>query len=248
MENMQNEEMEIDLWEIFRALKKRALMILAAALLCACLACGYTLLLVTPMYTSSSAMLVLSKEEATVSTADLQVGAQLTNDYSVLITSRPVLQEVIDTLSLDMDYEDLEKNITVTNPEETRILELSVKNPDPEMAKKIVDTLSDVSSQYIGEQMEVDPPKIIEEGEIPTQRTSPSMNKNVLLGFMAGLVVSAGLIVLRTVMDDTIKTEDDVTKYLGLYTLSSVPDRKDYVSGKKAGKKRTKKSRKGKKK
>ena len=49
-------------------------------------------------------------------------------------------------------------------------------------------------------------------------------------------------------MDDTIKTEDDVTKYLGLYTLSSVPDRKDYVSGKKAGKKRTKKSRKGKKK
>ena len=65
---------------------------------------------------------------------------------------------------------------------------------------------------------------------------------------MAGLVVSAGIIVLRTVMDDTIKTEDDVTKYLGLYTLSSVPDRKDYVSGKKAGKKRTKKSRKGKKK
>ena len=248
MENIQNEEMEIDLWEIFRALKKRALVILAAALLCACLACAYTLALVTPMYTSSSAMLVLSKEEATVSTADLQVGSQLTNDYSVLITSRPVLQEVINTLSLDMDYEDLEKKISVTNPEETRILELSVENPDPEMAKKIVDTLSEVSSQYIGEQMEVDPPKIIEEGEIPTKRTSPSMSKNVLLGFMAGLVVSAGLIVLQTVLDDTIKTEDDITKYLGLYTLSSVPDRKDYISGKKAGKKKKTKSRKGKKK
>ena len=248
MENMQNEEMEIDLWEIFRALKKRALMILAAALLCACVACAYTLILVTPMYTSSAAMLVLSKEEANVSTADLQVGAQLTNDYAVLITSRPVLQEVTDTLDLDMNYKQLEKNITVTNPEETRILELTVKNPDPEMAKKIVDTLSEVSSQYIGEQMEVDPPKIIEEGEIPTQRTSPSMSKNVLLGFMAGLIVSAGLIVLRTVLDDTIKTEDDVTKYLGLYTLSSVPDRKDYISGKKTGKKKTKTSRKGKKK
>lgn len=248
MENMQNEEMEIDLWEIFRALKKRALMVLAAALLCACLACAYTLVLVTPMYTSSAAMLVLSKEEATVSTADLQVGSQLTNDYSVLITSRPVLQEVINTLSLDMDYEELEKNITVNNPEETRILELSVENPEPEMAKEIVDTLSNVSSQYIGEQMEVDPPKIIEKGEIPTQRTSPSMSKNVILGFLAGLVVSAGFIVLRTVLDDTIKTEDDITKYLDLYTLSSVPDRKDYISGKKAGKKRTKTSRKGKKK
>ena len=248
MENTQNEEMEIDLWAIFRALKKRALMILAAALLCACLTCAYTLLLVTPMYTSSAAMLVLSKEEATVSTADLQVGSQLTNDYSVLITSRPVLQEVIDTLSLDMDYEHLERNITVTNPEETRILQLSVENPDPERAKEIVDTLSNVSSQYIGEQMEVDPPKIIEEGEIPTQRTSPSMSRNVLLGFMAGLVVSAGIIVLRTVLDDTIKTEDDITKYLGLYTLSSVPDRKDYISGKKAGKKKKTKSRKGKKK
>ena len=147
-----------------------------------------------------------------------------------------------------MDYEDLEKKISVTNPEETRILELSVENPDPEMAKKIVDTLSEVSSQYIGEQMEVDPPKIIEEGEIPTKRTSPSMSKNVLLGFMAGLVVSAGLIVLQTVLDDTIKTEDDITKYLGLYTLSSVPDRKDYISGKKAGKKKKTKARKGKKK
>ena len=94
--------------------------------------------------------------------------------------------------------------------------------------------------------MEVVPPKIIEEGEIPTVRTSPSMKKNAVLGILAGLVLSAGIIVVMTVLDDTIKSEDDITKYLGISTLSSVPDRKDYI-GKKNKRKNKRKAGKGRK-
>lgn len=90
--------------------------------------------------------------------------------------------------------------------------------------------------------MEVIPPKIIEDGEIPTVQTSPSMSKNTLFGLLVGLVLSAGIVVAITVMNDSIKTEDDIQKYLGISTLAVVPDRKDYI-GKKKGKK--KKSSKG---
>ena len=69
------------------------------------------------------------------------------------------------------------------------------------------------------------------------------MKKNALLGLLLGLFLSAGIIVVIAIMDDTIKTEEDIEKYLGLSTLTSVPDRKDYI--KKHGKK--KKSKKGRK-
>lgn len=247
MENTHEEEIEIDLREIFFALKKKILLIVAAALLTGCLSCVYTQFFMTPVYTSTSSMLVLTKETTLSSLADLQMGSQLTNDYKVLITSRPVLEDTIKNLDLDMTYKELKQAVTINNPQDTRILEITVNNPDAEMAKTIVNELASVSSAFIGDKMEVVPPKIIESGEIPTEKTSPSMKKNALLGLLAGFVLCAGIIVLMSVLDDSIKTEDDIEKYLGLSTLSSVPDRKDYISGKKRGSKKKKRNRKGRK-
>lgn len=239
-----DDEIEIDLIELFYALKKHLLVILAAFLAGAVIAGAYTKLLVTPIYSSTSTMLILTKETTLASLADLQIGSQLTSDYSVLITSRPVLQDVIDNLGLDMEYKDLEKNISINNPTDTRILEITVNDPDPETAKNIVDELSNVASEFIGDQMEVVPPKIIEEGEVPTEKTSPSTVKNTAIGAIAGFVIAAGVVVVMTIMDDTIKTEDDVERYLGIPTLSSVPDRKDYLSGKPNSGKKSKKKKK----
>lgn len=225
-----DDEIEIDLRELFFALKKRILILLAALAAGAVLAGTYTALLVTPIYSATSTMLVLTKETTLSSLADLQIGSQLTQDYSMLITSRTVLQEVIDNLGLDMNYKTLEGNISINNPEDTRVLEITVTNPDPEMAKKIVDELSEVSSEFIGEQMEVVPPKIVEEGEVPGSQTSPNMRRNVMMGALVGFALAAGVIILMTLMDDTLKTEDDIERYLGIPNLATVPDRKDYIS------------------
>lgn len=242
MENMHDDEMEIDLREIFYALKKRIFMILAVGLLCGCLSCVYTKFFMTPVYTSTSSMLVLTKETTLSSLADLQMGSQLTKDYTVLTTSREVLQKVVENQELNISYKQLKSCITLDNPTDTRILNVSVTYPNAEKAKAIVDELASVASAYIGDKMEVIPPKIIEDGEIPTVQTSPSMSKNTLFGLLVGLVLSAGIVVAITVMNDSIKTEDDIQKYLGISTLAVVPDRKDYI-GKKKGKK--KKSSKG---
>ena len=225
---------EIDLLELFYALKKRILLIILIGLLFGCLSSVYTRLFVAPVYTSSATMLVLTKETTLASVSDLQIGTKITSDYSVLINSRPVLQAVVDNLGLDMNYKTLRSSITVTNPEDTRVLQLSVNNGDAELAKQIVDELAAVSSEYIGDQMDVVPPKIIEEGEIPTSRTSPSMSRAAMMGVLAGVMLTCGIICVMTIMDDTIKNEEDITKYLGISTLSSVPDRRDYINVKKS--------------
>ena len=232
MENNQNEEIEIDLREIFCALKRRILLILAVGLLGGCLICDYTMVFVSPTYTSKSTMLTISKETTLTSMADLQLGAQLTSDYQILITSTPVLEQVIENLDLKMSPGGLRGQISVNNPANTRILELSVVNGNPETAKKIADELAAVSSAYIGEKMEVIPPKIIEEGEIPSYKTGPNVKKNAMMGLLAGLALAAGLVCLFAVMNDSIKTEDDISRYLDIPTLASIPDSKDYIGGK----------------
>ena len=239
-----DDTIEIDLKEIFYALWHRILIILLAGILGGVIAGAYTKYMMTPVYTSSSMLLVLTKETTLSSLADLQIGSQLTNDYSVMTTSRPVLEEVIDNLGLQMDYEELEKMITISNPADTRILEISVEHPSPQMAMQIVNELSEVASEFIGDNMEVVPPKIIEEGIVPTEKTSPSTMRNTLLGILAGLFISGGIVVLMTVLNDSIKNEDDVERYLGLSTLASVPDRKDYIGGKKKKSGRKKSTRK----
>ena len=233
MEKTHDEEMAIDLWELISALKKRALIILAACLLGGVVAGVYTKLCITPMYTATSSMLVTTQETTLTSIADLQLGSALTGDYSILATSRSVLEEVIEDLGLNMNHHQLRGSITITNPEGTHIMEVTARSSDPETAKKIADTMAVVSAQYIKEKMEVAPPKIIEEAEVPSSPVSPSMNKNVMMGALAGFAI----------MNDSIKTEDDIERALGIPTLAVIPDRKDYIddhggSKKKKGKRR----------
>lgn len=241
-----DDEMVIDLREIFFAIKKKFFLILTIGLLGGLLSTAYTVLLMQPSYQSTSSMLVLSKETTLTSIADLQLGAQLTKDYTVLIESTPVLDEVISNLKLDTTPELLRKTITITNPQDTRILEITAEHQDPVMARDIVDEVTRVASAFVGDKMEVIPPKIIEHGKIPTEKSSPSVKKNLLLGFLVGILLSGGIVVLLTVMDDTIKSEEDIEKYLGISTLASVPDRRDFIVNKKTKNKNRKKAKGGK--
>lgn len=227
-----DEDDEIDLMELFFAIKAKIVLILAAGILAGLISFAYTYFLVTPMYSSTTSMLVLSKETTLTSLADLQLGTSLTNDYKVLAVSRPVLQQVVENLDLPISYKSLGKLITINNPTSSRILEFTVEYPDPEMAAAIANELAEVAADYIAEQMEVIPPNIFETGIPAEAPSSPSMSRNVIIGVLAGLVLSAGIVVVRQLLDDTIKDEEDIEKYLGLSVLASVPDRKDYINTK----------------
>lgn len=221
----EEDEAEIDLKELFFVLKKKIWLIITVGLIAGCLAAGWSKFLVTPMYSSTSSILVLSKETTLTSLADLQLGSQLANDYKVLITSRPVLEDVIANLDLSMGYKELRAAVTVQNPADTRILEVSVANPDPILACEIVDELAEVSSAFIGDKMEVTPPKIIETGEVALYPDSPSVKRNAMMGLLAGAVLTAGVIAVLNMMNDTIRTEEDIARYLELSTFAVVPDK-----------------------
>lgn len=238
---------EIDLLEILFAFRKRILWIVLAAVLGGGISFAGTRLLMTPMYESTTTMLVLTSETTLSSLSELQLGTQLTNDYEILTKSRAVLETVIENLNLDVEYEQLNSMVSISNPEDSRIMEITLTYPDPEEAKVIVDEIASVTSEFIGDQMEGVPPKIIDQGEMPDGPSSPNVSRNTMLGVLLGIVVSCGIITVITVMDDTIKSEEDIEYYLGIPTLASVPDRKDYIGGKKKARNRKKSIKKAKK-
>ena len=223
--NLQDDggEMELDLVELLYEIRRKIWYVILFALIGASIAAGITKFIMTPMYTSSSMMIVLTKETTIASIADLQMGSQLTNDYKVLILSRPVLEKTIKKTGLDMDYKELKKYLTITNENDTRILQLSVEQPNPKLAKKVVDTLADVSSAYIADKMEVQAPKIVEVGEVPIRPTSPSLVKNVVIGFLLGALLMIAFITVQVMMNDSVISDEDVEKYLQLTTLASIP-------------------------
>ena len=234
---MENEEIEIDLLQLWNAVRHRIWLVLLAGFIAADIAFAITKFLITPMYSSSATMLVVTKETTLSSLADLQLGSQLTNDYEILITSRPVLQQTIDQLELETDYKHLRDTITISNPNDSRMLIISTLQADPELAKSVVDTLAGISSDYIAEKMEVTAPKIIEEGEIPLTQSSPSLLRNTAIGGLLGILAAVFLICVAVILNDSIQTEDDIERYLQLPVLAVIPD-KSGSSKKSAGKKK----------
>lgn len=240
---------EIDLLEFVRAFWHRLWLILLAALAGGVIAWSYSRYVLTPQYQSTAMLYVLSKDTTLTSLADIQLGSQLTLDYQVLVTSRPVLEEVIEELQLEMTYRQLRASISVSNPSDTRFLNLTVTNPDPFLAKQIVDKVATTSSDYIGDIMEMVPPKLIEDGEVPLFKSSPNNTKNAILGLLAGAMLVCGIIAVEILLNDTICTEEDVTKYLDLTVLASVPLREgEKKENRKDEKKKAKASDKNKKK
>jgi capsular polysaccharide biosynthesis protein len=141
----------------------------------------------------------------------------------VLVTSRPVTAQVITNLDLNLSHEQLVRKIKVDNPTDTRILTISVEDTDPYMAKSIADEFASVASARMAEIMDSAPPNIVEEAYLPTQKTKPSITKNTMIGGLAGVFLAGAIILVLFVMNDAIKTPEDVERYLGLNTLATIP-------------------------
>ena len=214
---------DIDLVELFYAILSRWTIILLTTVVLATLGYCYGRFVVTPVYSSNSALYVLSKSTSITSMADIQVGANLTNDYMVVIKGRPVLEQVIENLGLEMNYDTLKNKVSVTNESNTRILNISVRDHDIKLAKVIADEIASVSSSFISEKMDQDPPTILQYGYTDTKRVNRSPNSFALIGALAGLIISVGIAVLLYLLNDKIMTPEDLEKRTGLNTLATLP-------------------------
>ncbi len=222
-DQLQREEIEIDLREIFFVLLQRIWVILLSAVIGAVSFGLYTYTMIEPIYESQSMLYILTKSTSLTSLADIQLGTQLTNDYVVFVTSRPVVDKVIENLDLDMTYKEFVNSVAVDNPTNTRILKITVSHTDPKLAQLIVNELSDVAASRVAEVMETEAPHIADYGHLPEEPSSPSLIKNTAIGGMLLALLAMAIIIVAYLMNDSIKTSEDVEKYLGLNVLGNIP-------------------------
>lgn len=223
MNSNDNNQVEIDFFEILMVIRRRLAIIISSGIVCALITGIISIYCITPMYTAVSKIYILTSDSM-LNLSDLQMGSSLAEDYAEVIQIRPVIEQVAENLKLELAYEELLECVSVTNPSDTRIIRIQVTYKDPVLAKEIADEISEVSREQISEIMKVEKPTIMESAVVPKEQSSPNNVKNIFLGALLGIVLSIAISIFQYILDDTVKTSEDVEKYLGLNLLAAVPD------------------------
>ena len=224
-ENQQNDV--IDLKELFFAYVKKWWLILIGAVAGAAIAFSVSSFLVTSKYESTAMLYVLSKTTSVTSMADFQLGDALAGDFSVIAKSNPVIDQAISQIKektgKTYKREEILGMLSVNN-QETRILEIKATSPDPEEASLVANSVADATKEQMANITKTDPPTTVEDAEPAKNPVSPNIVSNTEKGFLLGIVLILAILTIQTVMNDNIKTPEDVENYLGLNTLVVVPD------------------------
>ena len=199
-----SEETEIDLLEIFYLLRAKLVWLILAFAIGGAIAGSITHSLITPKYTAAAKMYMISASSGSVlDLSDFNIGTSLSQDYTELIKIRPVFNEVIDNLNLDMEYEDLLKKVDISVVGDSRLLAVSVEDKDPKLAQSMVNELVDTAVTYI--------PKVMNASE----NAQPTI---------AEYAVVAVIFVARMLMDDSLNTAEDVEKEFGIMPFTVIPE------------------------
>lgn len=228
------DEIEIDLLEIVQFLLRKAGYILLTAVLFAVISLAVTVLFISPKYTSTTKMYILNRQATdSLTNSDLQSSTYLTKDYMVLIKSRTVIESVIAELGLDMTYEELLGIMDVSTESDTRVVTIDVTYPDPYLARDIANAIRIAGASHIQTVMNTEAVNSVDEANIPTKKSSPSVRKNVLIAGLLGFVLAAAVFVVIFLLDDKVNTAEDIERYLGLSVLGLMPIDEEQLKQKK---------------
>ena len=225
--NQEKQMVEIDVLSLIKTVWKRKFLIILTALVLAVLALGYSLFIAKPSYQSTTRIYVVNRQQAensALTNQDLQAGSYLVKDYKEIILSQDVLSTVISELSLSGTTADLSSAISVSVPTDTRIVSITVRNGDPNQASRIANTLREVAAAKIIAVTKVSDVTTLEEAEVPKSPSSPNIRRNVVLGFFAGAIVMTHIVLFVEVIDDRVKSPEDIEEVMGLSLLGVVPE------------------------
>lgn len=223
------DELEIDLSQLFYILWNNVVWILLAAVLCADIGYGIATFVKTPIYTASADMLVNNRQNttsgdtSTVTSSDLNASSSLVSTYSIILKSHTVLAEVINTLGLDYSYSELANMVSVSTVNNTQVMRVTVKNADPQVAMDIVAQIVSIAPAVIVDKAEVGSVKTVDQPWSSGHPVSPDKKRYILVFALAGALLMCMFLILRELMNNTFKTEADITKELGLPILGVIP-------------------------
>lgn len=220
-------EMEIDLLELLAYYRERIVWIILGFLAGAVIAGLITYYLITPDYTATSKMyMVSSSSQSVVDLTDLNIGQSLSKDYVELLKTRPIIESVIEEQGLDYDYAQLLSMLSMSTLSDTRIIAIRATSKDPEEAMNIANALADKGVKELPKLMETPQPHIAEYAIIPVNPSSPSFSRNTMIGALIGMIIVLGIFTIRFMLDDTFKTAEDIEKEFGVIPLTVIPEGK----------------------
>ena len=229
MQNVENNDVvEIDLMEIFGLMLHRLWLIILCAV--AAGAAGYAVsrFILTEEFESTTRIYVLNRQnDDTLTYTDVQLGTQLTKDFREIIKSRYVLEQVIDICGLADSSGSLASRVSVDTQSDTRIVTITVTDTDPARAQYVANELREAAAERIMYVMDIQAVNVVDEANLPTAPSAPSVTKWTAIGFLLGAFLCMAVVLIQFLLDDTIKTSEDIEKYLGLSTLGMIPLREE---------------------
>ncbi|MGP9076932.1 YveK family protein [Geobacillus thermodenitrificans subsp. calidus] len=219
-------EETISLRELFETLRKRLWLIVLITALATVVSGVVSYFLLTPIYQASTQILVnqAKSEQQMYNVGEIQTNLQLINTYSVIIKSPTILEKVKGELQLDQTLDELNGQIQVSSEKDSQVFAVTVQDPDPAMAAKIANKTAEVFKNEIVNIMNIDNVTILSKAEVKEHQApvKPKPLLNMAIAFVVGLMAGVGLAFLLEYLDNTIKTEADVEKHLGLPVLGSI--------------------------
>ena len=239
-----NQPATIDLIELFYYCLSKCHLVILAALIGAIWMGVFNTYFAQSVYTATSKLYIVGQTGESV-IYDLQIGTVLTLDYQEVFKTWEVHQMVNEQLGTEYPYSALQGMLKVTNPEDTRVLYITVTYPDAQMAADIANAYATAAKRFIMESMLTDEPTTFSVALVPSVASSSSTTSQIIKGFLLGTVLAGGLLVLAFVLDTRPKSPEDIMNCSGLPTLAVIPMDMEGSSRRKARKKRKKQHRRG---
>ena len=230
MENRNDEEMEIDLLKLAKALWRRAWAIILSAVVFGGAALVYTALFVTPLYKAEALMYVNSSNisvggaKVSISQGELTAAQSLIKTYAVILSTRTTLNDVIEQSGVSYTYEQLKGMISAQSVNSTEVFSITVTSPNPREAELLANTIVRILPEKIAAIVEGSSARIVDYAVAPAGKASPNLSKNTLTGAMVGFVLACGIVVIMELMDDQIHDSDYLIQTYDIPVLAVIPD------------------------
>ena len=226
----ENDYIEIDLVRLLSALWRHFWIILLSMVIFGAAGFGYANYLITPLYQSDVQMYVNNADISVGSTSikfsqgDLLAAQGLVDTYIVILNSRPMLDDVIDELELPYSYEQLKGMIDAEAVNGTEVFQITVTDADRKEAKEIANKIAELLPEHISQVVDGSSVRVVQYAVLAGGPCSPSVMKYLCLGIALGFLISAGIIVLRVLLDRRVHDPEDLAKRYDIPVIAVIPD------------------------
>ena len=221
----------LDLKELFFKFWNKKLEIILITLMFVAVGIGYSYFFVKPEYTSTTSLVLAQSSssgqtgDGAISATDLTMNSKLVSTYSELIKRKAILGQVCENLNIpDSNIQELRGKIKVNSAKNTEIIEISVTNKDPNKAAAIANEIAKVFGEKIVEIYNISNVYLLDRAEANAVPSNINHMKDVVIFAFIGLVIAAVYVLIANMLDNTIKTEQDVEATTELLVLSSIPN------------------------